>query len=130
MNIVIDSNVLFSALIRDSTTRKLILEYDGFFLFPSFIFEEIGKHKGELLQKSGMPAEEFNALLDILLEKVIIVPAEALLRHRKEAWDLVKDIDPDDAVFVACALAFPGSVIWSDDKHLKGIGKVKVLNTF
>lgn len=53
MNIVIDSNILFSAMVRDSTTRKLLLEYDGLFLFPSFIFEEISKHKGLLLQKSG-----------------------------------------------------------------------------
>lgn len=50
MNIIIDSNVLFSALIRDSMSRRIIIEYDGFFLFPSFVFEEMKKHKDTLLK--------------------------------------------------------------------------------
>jgi len=54
LNIVIDSNVLFSALIKDSLTRKMILLSTGTFLFPSFIFDELEKHKGELEEKSGM----------------------------------------------------------------------------
>ena len=33
MKIVIDSNILFSALIRDSLTRRLILNYDGLINF-------------------------------------------------------------------------------------------------
>jgi predicted nucleic acid-binding protein len=51
LNIVIDSNILFSALIKDSLTRRIILDYDKTFLFPEFIFEEIQKHKEELLKK-------------------------------------------------------------------------------
>ena len=58
MQIILDSNVLFSALIRDSITRKIILEYDGKFLFPSFIFEEIEEHKHELVSKSNLISEE------------------------------------------------------------------------
>ena len=92
MKIVIDSNVLFSALIKDSSTRKLILKYGGFFLFPSYIFEEMEKHK-------------------------------------EQAVEIVKNIDLDDAIFVACALAYPESVIWSDDKKLKNQKEVKILNT-
>ena len=53
MNIILDSNVLFSALIKDSATRKIILKHEEAFLFPEFIFEEMEKHKEELLQKSG-----------------------------------------------------------------------------
>jgi len=45
MNIVLDSNILFSALLKDSTTRKIILTHEGFFLFPSFIFIEMEKHR-------------------------------------------------------------------------------------
>ncbi|MBD3204289.1 hypothetical protein GF327_08400 [Candidatus Woesearchaeota archaeon] len=51
MKIIIDSNVLFSALIRDSTTRNIIFEYDSFFLFPSNIFEEMQEHIDELYKK-------------------------------------------------------------------------------
>ena len=129
MRVVLDSNVLFSALIKDSLTRRLILQYDGLFLFPSFIFEEMERHKGLLLRKSGMKKVEFDRLLEFLLRKVVIVPSEVLYPYRKKALDLVKDIDSDDVLFVACALAYLDSVIWSDDKKLKQQSRVKVLNT-
>ncbi len=129
MNIIIDSNVLFSALIKNSTTRKLILDYVGFFLFPSFIFEELERHKKELLVKSGMKESDFDRLLQLLLLKVVIVPSEVLLSHREEALRLVESIDVNDAVFIACALAFPDSLIWSDDAGLKRVEKIRVLNT-
>ncbi len=129
MQIVIDSNVLFSALIRDSHTRKSIIEYDGLFLFPSYIFEELEKHKGELLSKSKMSEADFDSLLDILLGKVAIVPSELLDCHYDEAYGIVRDIDPNDVLFVACALAYPGSIIWSEDRGLKRQSEVMVLNT-
>jgi predicted nucleic acid-binding protein len=129
MKIVIDSNILFSALIRDSTTRRLILEYNDFFLFPSYIFEEMEEHKHELIEKSKMDSNDFEKLLQLILKKVHIVPKEALATHKEQAMEIVKDIDLDDALFIACAMAYPGSVIWSDDRKLKKQNKVKILNT-
>ena len=82
MNIIIDSNILFSALIKDSTTRKLILEYNDFFLFPYFIFEEMEKHKEMLLKKSVMSKHDFDTLLGLILQKVTIVPNEVLQSYR------------------------------------------------
>ena len=48
---------------------------------------------------------------------------------KEEALEIVKDIDIDDTLFVACALAFPNSIIWSDDKKLKEQNKINILNT-
>lgn len=81
------------------------------FCFSSFIFEETGKHKETLLNKSQMNIKDFNMLLNILLRKVMIVPTEVLFPYRKEAYEIVKDIDPDDSLFIACALAYPDSFI-------------------
>jgi predicted nucleic acid-binding protein len=128
MNIVIDSNILFSALIKDSTTRKIILEYEGFFLSPAYIFEEMQKHKHELLGKSGMTSQDFNLLLSLLLKKAIIIPNEKLQPYRQQADELVKDIDPDDSVFVACALAYKGA-LWTDEKRLKKVKEIRVVDT-
>jgi predicted nucleic acid-binding protein len=127
--IILDSNILFSAMIKDSFTRKMILEFEGFFLFPSFIFEEIKKNKKELLMKSKMKKKEFDLLLELLLQKVIIIEKEILNKYKKEAFEIIKEIDPNDAVFISCALAYPESIIWSDDKKLKKQTKIKVLNT-
>ena len=129
MNIILDSNVLFSALIKDSVTRELILEYDGCFLFPAFIFEEMDKHKQELMDKSGMEKDDFNSLLQLLLSRVLIIPSTRLLSFRAEAVGIVKDIYINDSIFIACALANDDSILWSDDKKLKKQNRVKVLNT-
>jgi predicted nucleic acid-binding protein len=129
LNIVIDSNILFSALIKDSVTRGLILLYKGEFLFPSFIFEELEKHKDELLQKSKMKPEHFNVLVFLLLQKMRIVPADILQPYRKVAYETVKHIDPNDSIFIACALAYPYGILWSDDKKLKEQHLIPVINT-
>ncbi len=129
MKIILDSNILFSALIKDSITRRLILEYDSLFIFPEFIFEEIEKHKEELFKKAEMNKEDFNKILQLILTKVVMVPNEVLQTHKKEALEIIKDIDINDIIFIACALVYPNSIIWSDDKRLKTQTKIKVLNT-
>jgi predicted nucleic acid-binding protein len=121
--------VLFSALIKDSITRKLILDYDGFFLFPSFIFEELQNHKKELLKKSKMSKKDFDILLNILLRKVTIVPTEQLLPYKDEAFEIIKDIDKNDVIFIACALYYHNAMIWSDDKKLKEQSRIQIINT-
>ena len=129
MNITIDSNILFSAIIKDSLTRKLILEYDGLFLFPSYIFEEMEKHKELLLKKSGMNEKEFNELMGLILKKVAIVQEEVLLKYRQEALEIIRGIDESDVVFIACALAHDNSILWSNEKRLKNQSRVKVMST-
>tara|TARA_Y100000310_G_C20559128_1_gene752134 strand:+ start:663 stop:1076 length:414 start_codon:yes stop_codon:yes gene_type:complete len=129
MEIVIDSNILFSALIKDSITRKMIIEYNDLFLFPDYIFVEINNHLDELLDKSEMDKQDFQMLLEIILRKVQVVPSKVLTRYKKQALRIIKDVDPDDVLFIACALAYPKVVIWSDDKKLKKQSRIKVLNT-
>ncbi len=129
MNIVIDANILFSALIKDSITRKLILEYDTFFLFPSYIFTEMKHHRSELLEKSKLSEEDFDTILRLLLTKVVIVPRQVLLPYREDAFEIVRNIDPNDVLFIACALVYHPAIIWSDDKNLKKQSKVRVINT-
>lgn len=79
--------------------------------------------------KSKMNKEEFDKLLELLLKRVILVSIEDLKMHKEEALEIVKDIDQDDAMFIACALAYPESIIWSDDKKLKKQNKVEIMNT-
>lgn len=129
MNIIIDSNILFAALLKDSTTRKIILWYDKKFLFPEFIFTELEKYKETLIKKANLPSEEFNTLLQKLLQQVLIIPNETILPYKEKAKEIVKNIDLNDIQFVACALAIPDSIIWSEDKKLKLIKEVIVYNT-
>ncbi|MGV8162880.1 MAG: PIN domain-containing protein [Candidatus Nanoarchaeia archaeon] len=129
MNIILDSNIIFSSLIKNSTTRKLILKNKELFILPEFVFEELNKHKSELLLKTRIASDEFQELFQSIISDINIVPKKYSDEHMLEAIRIVKDIDMGDASFIACALLYPDSIIWSDDKALKKQKEVKVLNT-
>jgi len=59
----------------------------------------------------------------------VIIPNEILMPHKKNALEIVEDIYPDDVLFIACALSYENSVIWSEDKKLRSQMGVRILNT-
>ena len=129
MNIVIDTNILFSALIRDSITREIIVESGWNIYYPEISFHEIRKYKTYILGKSGMDEDEYKKLLNDLLNQITIIPEESIRCKLEEARKVIGEVDPDDVVFIAAALGLEDSVIWSDDKDFDKQDKVKVLKT-
>ena len=107
----------------------MIIEYQEEFLFPEYIFEEIEEHKQELFNKSRLSQEEYDLLLNKILSKVKIVKTSEIIKYREEALSIMNKIDADDALFIACALAYPDSAIWSDDKRLKKQNKIRIFST-
>ncbi|HEY9205726.1 MAG TPA: PIN domain-containing protein [Candidatus Methanoperedens sp.] len=76
MKLVLDSNIIFSALIKKSTTRDIILS-DIFDLYaPEYIFSEITKHKELLLRKSKLGEGELDALLLLLQKHIHLAPKD------------------------------------------------------
>ena len=128
MNIVIDTNVFMSALIRDGFTREFIVKSGWDFIFPEFEFEEIFNYKSEIIRKSGLGETEFNSVFLLLLKYVRVVPMDVVVSFRDKAYGIIGDIDKDDVIFVATSLAF-GCPIWSDDKHFLEQDVVEVLTT-
>jgi len=129
MIIVVDSNVFISALIKDSLTRKLIAKCKEWLIIPEYFFQEVRKHEKEILLKSKLSKESYDILFNELLRYVFVIPNEVILPYREEALKIVKDIDIDDVLFIATALAFEDAVVWSDDKKLKKQNKIKIINT-
>jgi|SRR3989344_4720573 len=126
MDIVIDANVLFSALIKDSFTYNLLFN-DTFHLFtPEYIFTELEEHKEEILKKTEKTKEEFLRTLEILKRRIIIIPLEELAPYAQEAENLTPD--PDDMTYFALALKL-NCAIWSNDKKLKEQTKIKIYTT-
>ena len=128
MNFVIDTNILISALIKDSVTRKIIIESGLNFYYPKISFYEIQKHKQLVLKKSRMSEKQFNDVLNILLDNVILVSEHQFTDSLDMANNLIGKIDINDVVFLACALSLDLE-IWSDDKHFQKQNEVKVLTT-
>ena len=129
MKIILDVNVILSALIRDSTTRKIILNSEFDFYFPEPSLHKIRKYKSYILEKSGLTEEEYNKIMATLFKYIKLVPIEEIEKNWKEAKKIIEHIDPEDVVFIAASLGIHDSVIWSDDWHFEKQDKVKVLKT-
>ena len=129
MIIVIDTNVLISALIKDSLTRRIIVGYGMNFVYPEISLHEIRKHEKLIIKKSGLTVDEFHRLLARILDYVVLVPTEVIEEHVREAKSIMCDIDPKDTVFIATALSFENAVIWSEDKDFDKQDKIKVVKT-
>jgi putative PIN family toxin of toxin-antitoxin system len=128
MRLVLDTNILISALIRESITRKILVTSEIEFLVPEFTFEEINKHKHEILKKSKLKTSQFDLLMATLKENLTIIPKYEI-RRIKEAKEIMDNIDPNDTIFIALALSTLNDGIWSDDIHFKKQNVVKVWNT-
>ncbi len=126
MDLVVDANILFAALIKDSFSYSLLFSGE-FHLFASeYIFAEFDKHKEEILEKTERTTEEFFRLLEVLKRRITIVPLEELTEYVETAENISPD--PGDIVYFALALKF-NCPIWSNDKKLKQQDKVKVYHT-
>ena len=126
MDLVVDANVLFAVLIKDSFSYNLLFS-DRFHLFtPEYIFTEFEKHKEEILEKTERTTEEFFRLLEILKRKIVLIPLEELILYVNEAENITPD--PDDMTYFALALKL-NCAIWSNDKKLKEQDRIKVYHT-
>jgi len=128
MNIVVDTNVLISALIKDSITRNLIFYLPYTLLLPELELEEIENHKSEILLKSGLSELELDELLSNLLKYFKIIKTEEVIEYKETAHEIIGHIDEDDVIFFATALAF-NCQIWSDDSHFKKQQKIEIITT-
>jgi len=128
MRLIVDTNVLISALIKDSAARKLIMHLKAKLCSPMFLQEEIDKYKSEILKKSSLNETELMVLFNQIKSKIIILDYELFSLNYSEAEIIMNKIDPKDTPFIAAALA-TNSDIWSDDLHFQKQKKIKVWKT-
>ena len=126
--IIVDTNILIAAIIRDSTVRRLLFS-DYEFIAPYVIMQELEEHESEVKRKSRLDDDAYDRIRSLIISKIRIISLPMLFPYVEEAECIMHAIDPDDAMFVACALAYPGSSIWSDDPDLKEQKMVPVLDT-
>jgi len=127
MRIVVDTNRILSALLKDGTDRKIISSQNISFFTLDYVLGEIDKYMSNIIRKSGLSKEEIETLLSLFMENIAIVSDKKVKSKMKEAMGIMKDIDLKDAPVLACALAVPNDGIWSGDKHLHKQKRIKAL---
>jgi len=129
MILIVDANVIISALIRDSKSREL-LTISPFTLYsPDTLLDSINKYKEEFIEKSGLSAEDFETLLNFILEKVTIIKQEEYKSKLEQADKIMGHIDIEDVDYIALALSIENGRIWSDDAHFQKQDKIKSYKT-
>jgi predicted nucleic acid-binding protein len=125
---VVDANILFSALIKNGATRKILLLSDYNFFVPDYSFWEFKKHLTELQRKTGLNKKELNSLLNELIEFAGINTIQFNeFNYLKNLAEKISP-DPDDVAYIALA-AHLDCAIWSNDKELKKQNKIKIIST-
>lgn len=129
MKLVVDTNILLSALIKNSTTRSILLNPNHIFYLPEFAIDEAQKYFELISSKSGLPVKEIKLILDLLATNFEVVSLKDFAQCFREAEKVMKSVDEKDALFVALALCIKCDGIWSNDRDLKEQHLVKVWNT-
>ena len=114
MKLVIDANVVIFALIADSKTRELIVTLEPDLLTPAFVHDEIGNYQDLIVEKSGMEPDRVAQFIELLFQYIDVVPATDFYPAIETADTAIGDTDPDDVLYLACAIACDAA-IWSDD---------------
>ena len=129
LRLVVDANVVIAAMMRDSTTRRLLVLGGHELHVPGYLFGEVERHLEELVARSGISE---GALLEVLqtLRAHMVEHAAAEYRESLEpAKELLAGRDIKDVPYVALALYIGADGLWSEDQGLKSSGGVTVYRT-
>ena len=124
MKIVVDTNRIIAALIKEGTTRKILFDDYFEFITPDYTISEIHEHEDELKKITKLKDDEFKMLLDLILEHIKIIPQSEYSDFVEKCKDDI--IDRDDVPILAVAIANEVPGIWAHDLHFKDQNKVKV----
>ena len=127
MDLVIDANILFAALIKRGLTAELLFKENFHLYAPEFILDEFEEYRNLLNQKTERTSEEFSCLIKILQRRLNLLPQEEINYLLEKA----REFSPDqkDTIYIALALHLK-CPIWSNDRILKEKQDIiKVYNT-
>lgn len=128
MRLVIDANIVISALIADSKTRELIVTLEPDLLTPAFVHDEIENYEDLIVEKSGMEPDRVAQFIELLFQYIKVVPVNEFSSAIEPADEAIGDTDSDDVLYLACAVA-TDAVIWSDDSDFDEQSLVTVYST-
>lgn len=116
MTIIVDANIIFSAVLNP--TRQIsslllgIIRSDFILISPSFLKQELRKHRQRLVDITEGSVEVIEELLQVYYKRIMFYNEEII---PQEIWNhsdsFTKGVDIKDSVYVAFSLFFH-SPIW------------------
>ena len=136
MDLVLDSNIVISGLITpNGTISKLILKdlNRSRLICPDFLFEEVISKFDKIKKITKLGDEQLKEMIFRFIKSIDFIDNNLIeFKYQKQAYNLVKDIDKKDLLFVALSLQ-TGYKLWTGDKKLliglSDKGFTKIINT-
>ncbi len=123
MKIIVDSNIVFSAMLNPKNNFYRLFQKDRYdFYTCNFLFIEIFKYKERISKFSKLKDEEILNQLGYILSKISfvnenIIPENTFIK----AKELCNNIDEKDTPFVALDLFLNGTLLTGDKKLINGL---------
>lgn len=136
MKLIVDTNIVFSTILNSqSWIGQILLPPDDTLIFfsPSFLRKEILNHKDKIKQRTNLSEIELDELIDLVYSKIQFIDEKLIPKEiLKIADQLTREIDFDDAVFIALAI-HQNCKLWTGDKKLMNFLKIngfkKIIST-
>jgi|Deesub1362B_J571_1020462.scaffolds.fasta_scaffold40536_1 predicted nucleic acid-binding protein len=128
MKLVVDANVVFSALVKKGVAFLVFLlnslskKFE--FIAPEYLWIEIDNKKEKVLKYSRLSGKELEELTSFLKREIEIIPNSEFLEFIPKAESLLK-CHEKDTPYLALALAF-NCAIFSGDEKLESLSPVPV----
>jgi predicted nucleic acid-binding protein len=125
MKIIVDTNVIFSAILSSSGKIGQILIYGRQqfeFYAPNLVKVEIKRHRDKMIQLGELTDSDFEDNRDDIFSCITFISEEQIpYEYWQDAIPLVRDIDMDDIAFVVLAEYLDAQLWTGDKKLLKGL---------
>jgi len=123
MRIVVDTNIVFSALISSSATIAdiIIAPFNRFrFYTCDYLFDELDNHQEKLLKASKLSEKEIDKARINLFKYINVISLGIIPQNIWLAAEaLTFDIDPDDIPFVALSMFLDAHIVsWIEKQRI------------
>jgi len=127
MNIIVDANIIFSGILNSNgKIGDLLINSGSFFSFiaPNFLRTEIYHHHEKLVKISNLTSEQILESEYQIYKSITFISEEQIDEINWQfADELIRDIDPNDIVYIAYTKQF-NCKLWTGDKKLiSGLAK-------
>jgi len=124
MIVIADSNIVISALISPTGSIASIFKEKSNiqFIAPDYLLVEVYEHWNKISKISPLSKKELVKEFDFYRKRISFVEIEKISnKYLNKAYEILKDIDPNDFYFLALYL-YKKHKVWTGDKILiKGL---------
>ena len=91
MRFIVDTNIIISALIRDSKTRFLLTHFNAELFSVGFSKIEFVKHKNEIIKKAKVNEEELDMILEKIHSRLTLIKDEMIELRIEDAKKIMSE---------------------------------------